>query len=202
MAYSDFTFWDIEKKFGITSKSKIMSFDIKPIEASEWLKRDLQFAETQPADSEKAKSEWIVAPILKELVLKNNNYFKVYSGNVLNVDTKQGLSGECDFILVKDAETMGINYPIIQIVEAKNGEIEKGIPQCAAQMVGAYYFNEQKGVKIEQIYGCVTNGDVWKFMKLEDNVILIDQKKYYLGELEKLLGTFQAIIDYYKEHLK
>jgi len=147
MAYSDFTLEEIEDKFGIKNEFVDIPFDIKPVESGEWLNRDLQFAKIHSTDNEKAKSEWIVAPILKEMAFKNDNYFKVYSGSSLNVDAQQGLNGECDFMLTKNVETYAINYPIIQIVEAKNGEIEKGVPQCAAQVVGAYYFNQKKGPK-------------------------------------------------------
>jgi co-chaperonin GroES (HSP10) len=67
-------------------------------------------------------------------------------------------------------------------------------------MIGAKLFNEKKGVNIPFIYGCVTTGDEWLFMKYE-NDILIDQKKYYLSELSDLLGIFQQIIGIYKEVL-
>lgn len=61
-----------------------------------------------------------------------------------------------------------------------------------------YLFYE---LKIDPIYGCVTTGDDWKFMKLENNVIYADKKTYYLGEIEELLGAFQTIIDHYKKQL-
>jgi hypothetical protein len=109
------------------------------------------------------------------------------------VDDK--LKGECDFILSKDTRSFEINYPIIQVVEAKKNDIEIGIPQCAAQMVGAKKYNEKRGNKeINTIYGCVTTGDDWIFMRLTDK-IEIDTQKYYLGDLEHLLGVFQHILN-------
>jgi len=126
--------------------------------------------------SEKAKSEWIVVPILKELMSINDKFFTVHSGENLSADVEKGLKGECDYI-------------------------EMGIAQCAAQVVGAKIFNEKKGTPIKKLYGCVTNGDTWLFMRLEDDEIIIDTKKYQLANLPELLGTFQNIIDYYKEHL-
>ncbi len=166
------------------------------------MKNALEIALTLPIRSEKAKSEWIVVPILTELRTKNSNFFTIYSGDTLNADEKSGLKGECDFILAKDTGTFDLNYPIIQIVEAKKNDIEIGIPQCAAQLVGAKIFNEVKGVILPKIYGCVTTGNEWIFMVLENNTIFIDSKIYYLNEIEKILGVFQEIIDYYKELLK
>lgn len=201
MAYTDFTLDDLETKFGIKNQFDDLQFDSQPIEASEALKRDLRIAQNLPVVSEKAKSEWIVVPILKELLENNNNFFTVYSGDNLNADAASGLKGECDFILTKNVGTVNINYPIIQIVEAKRNDIELGIPQCAAQIVGARVFNQKKGVELEKIYGCITNGDNWLFIKLEGDTIYADRKKYSLTNLPELLGTFQAIIDYYKQLL-
>ncbi len=201
MAYSDFTMSDLENQFGIRHERRRMQFDIQRIEPSTSLKEDLEFAEGLLLNSEKARSEWIVVPLLKELMTVNDKYFTVHSGENLNADIDKGLKGECDFILAKNLHTVNINYPIIQIVEAKKHDVELGIEQCAAQIVGAYYFNKNKGLDIRKIYGCVTNGKNWLFMKLENDLICIDQKNYYLGNLPELLGTFQAIIDYYKRTL-
>ena len=201
MAYSDVTLEDLENKFGITTKFDYLKFDINEILPSDALEKDLKIAQDLPVVSEKAKSEWIVVPILRELLESNNKFFTIYSGDNLNADPEQGLKGECDFILTKNVGTVNINYPIIQIVEAKRNDIELGIPQCAAQIVGAKVFNKKKGVEIKKIYGCVTNGDNWLFMKLEGDTIYADRKKYGLLKLPELLGVLQNIIDYYKKHL-
>ncbi len=202
MAYTEFSLSDIAQKFNIGNKIKLLFTSVKPVNISDFLKKSLENASTLPIRSEKAKSEWIVAPILTELRNNNNNFFTIYSGDTLNGDEKSGLKGECDFILAKDIGTFDLNYPIIQIVEAKKNDIEIGIPQCAAQLVGAKFFNEAKGVILPKIYGCVTVGNEWIFMVLENNTIFIDTKIYYLNEIENILGVFQVIIDYYKELLK
>jgi hypothetical protein len=200
MRYSEFTLDIIEEKLGVKNKVESLFLNVKSINPSQKLKEDLAEADGLALRSEKAKSEWIVVPILKEIRRNNENSFKIYSGDNLNVDKEKGLVGECDFILTLDTKSFNINYPIIQIVEAKKNDVELGIPQCAAQMIGAKLFNEKKGVNIPFIYGCVTTGDEWLFMKYE-NDILIDQKKYYLSELSDLLGIFQQIIGIYKEVL-
>jgi len=201
MAYSDFTMDDLKTKFGIVHERNKLQFKIHPIQPSDFLLKDLEWSESLLVVSEKAKSEWIVVPILKELMSINDKFFTVHSGENLSADVEKGLKGECDFILAKNLRTVNINYPIIQIVEAKKNDIEMGIAQCAAQVVGAKIFNEKKGTPIKKLYGCVTNGDTWLFMRLEDDEIIIDTKKYQLANLPELLGTFQNIIDYYKEHL-
>ena len=66
--------------------------------------------------------------------------------------------------------------------------------------MGAKFFNEKKGMKINQIYGCVTTGTEWLFLKI-DSQLTIDSRIYYLNELNELLAVLQRIIDYYKENI-
>lgn len=200
MVYTDFTLDTIEENFGIKNQIKSLFDAPKPVEPSEWLSASLNNAKDLPIRSEKARSEMIVAPILIELRNRNDKYFTIYSGDTLNADEKQGLKGECDFILTKSTGSFNINFPIIQIVEAKKNDIEFGIPQCAAQLVGAKIFNKNKGIDLKYVYGCVTTGKEWQFMCLNDD-LYIDDKTYNLAQLTELLGVFQEIIDYYKATL-
>lgn len=102
--------------------------------------------------------------------------------------------------MAKDTKSYEINIPIFQIVEAKRNDLDEGIRQCAAQLVGARKYNERKGIITEKLYGCTTTGDVWQFIEYADK-LYIDEKKYYLVEIHELLGIFQSIIDYYKNVL-
>ncbi len=199
MAYSDFSLEDLESKFGIKNAKQSLFDKITPIQPSQRLIEDLELVTELSVRSEKAKSELIILPILLELRKINAKYFTIYSGDYLNVDDQ--LKGECDFILAKDVNSFTINYPIIQIVEAKKSDIDEGIKQCSAQLLGAKIFNENKGVHLEKLYGCSTTADDWQFLKLENNTIFVDNRKFYLGEVEELLGVFQIIIDYYKKVL-
>lgn len=201
MAYSDFTLNRIREELGIENQRTRILTDFTPVAASENLKRELSEVEELPIRSEKAKSEWIVVPILKELRNRNNKFFTIYSGDHLLADETKGLKGECDFILAKDIGTFDINYPIIQIVEAKKNDVEVGVPQCAAQLIGASIYNEKKKTSIDRIYGCVTTGSEWLFMVYDGKEVKINTKLYYLNEVDNILGIFQTIIDYYKKIL-
>lgn len=202
MAYRNFTLSDLREKFSIDNRQLRILQNTVPLQPSSFLEQSLAEVEELPIRSEKAKSEWIVVPILKELRKHNNKFFTIYSGDHLNVDETTGLKGECDFILAKDTGTFDINYPIMQLVEAKKNDLEIGVPQCAAQMVGAHFYNQKKGATVNKIYGCVTTGNEWLFMVLEDGCIKIDTKIYYLNDVAGILGVFQFIIEYYRELLQ
>jgi ribosomal protein L9 len=78
--------------------------------------------------------------------------------------------------------------PVVVIIGAKNENIKGELGQCAAAMLAAQLFNQQEGNEIRKIYGAVTTGDIWKFLKLEENDIFIDLSNYYIKEIDKILG--------------
>jgi hypothetical protein len=202
MAYSDFTLEKLEEDFGTTNQViKFFDNNVAQIPPSDWLRQSVAFSEKLRLRTEKAKSEWVVAPILSEVLRRNEGLFTVFSGENLNVDAKRGLKGECDFILTKETHTFNMNYPIIHIVEAKNSDLDLGVAQCAAQLFGANIFNNQKQMHVPLLYGCVTNALHWRFIKLETNCLFVDTQLYTTQNLPELLGVFQVIIDYYKKKL-
>ena len=198
MTYTNFTLYDLRRQFGIRDQVQRLFTDITPLPMSNWLRDTLAMTQQMPLTSEKAKSELVVTPILVELRNRNNNFFTVYSGEVLNADSAAGLAGECDFILTKDTNAFAISAPIITVVEAKKDDLELGVVQCAAQMVGIQRFNQQYGESIETIYGCTTTADSWQFLKLTGTELLVDRDRYFIDDLEEILGVFQWVIDYYK----
>jgi hypothetical protein len=191
MAYSDFSLTKFKKIFNITIDEEADLFaTVEPIEISEKLTNTLEET-TELAlaiNTEKARSEMIITPILLEVRRKANYQISLFSGTDFNVDVERGLNGYCDFVISRSREQLTINAPVLIIVEAKNENIKGGLGQCAAAMLAAQLFNEQEGNEIKTIYGAVTTGDIWKFLKLEGTDIFIDLNNYYIKELNKILG--------------
>lgn len=72
--------------------------------------------------SEKARSEFIVAPLLLSLRLLTDNRIAIYSGQRLDVDAARGLIGECDFILSDTPPLPILQAPLVAILEAKKND--------------------------------------------------------------------------------
>jgi hypothetical protein len=128
----------------------------------------------------------------------SQNRFAIYLGQRLDVDPGKGLLGECDFILTATLPLPVIQAPVLIIVEAKKDDIESGLGQCAAQMIGAQRLNQRDETGIETVYGCVTTGEAWQFLKLDHAVLEIDADRYYINEVGAILAVFQMIIDQYE----
>jgi hypothetical protein len=101
----------------------------------------------------------------------------------------RGLTGYCDDILSRSKEQLTVNAPVVMIVEAKNENIKGGLGQCLAEMIAAQTFNAREGNAIDTVYGAVTTGEIWKFLKLAGAVASIDLSDYYLvRDVSTILG--------------
>ncbi len=199
MSYNSFTFSQLKDRFGLDiSLSPILSAKIIPLEPSQWLWRTLEISSNTAVTTAKERSERIISPVLLEVGEKNNKQFSIFSGWAFDVDISQGLNGECDFLLSGVSLDFEIKVPFFTARQTKGGEIESCLPQCAAQMVAAQLFNQRKQNSIPAVFGCVTSGVVWRFLKLEGNNLIIDDDVYYLDNLPLILGVLQKIVNLYK----
>jgi hypothetical protein len=198
MAYSDFTSLNqLKKQFNLTLHEEIDLFSSVPeIKCSDFLAMTLK--ENIPLalaiDTEKARSEMIVAPILIELRKHFEYQISLFSGTSFNVDSEKGLKGICDFLISLSPEQLSIVAPVITIVEAKNDNVKSGLAQCIAEMVAAQLFNTEEKRDIDVIYGAVTTGSNWKFMTLTHQEVFIDLNEYYIDNINKILGILSEPI--------
>jgi hypothetical protein len=199
MPYKSFTFQQLKERFGLEpSLSPILSAKVMPLEPSEWLWRTLEISSNTAVTTAKERSERIISPILLELIERKNRQFSIFSGWSFDVDVERGLNGECDFLLSSVPLDFEIKVPVFALRETKGGEIESCLPQCAAQMVAAQLFNEREHNSIPAVYGCVTTGVVWRFLKLEGNNLIIDPDVYCLDNGPMILGVLQTIVNLYQ----
>jgi len=195
MSYSDFTLKSIQAEFGTIARTERLFADAVPATPPEWLVDLLARTMQIPLISEKARSELIVMPVLLACRTLTNDKIAIFSGSRMDVDPDRGLYGECDFILSRTPSAPELRAPLIAIVEAKKNDVEAGMGQCIAQMIGARQFNDEAGMPICPIYGCITTGEVWQFLKLEGATASIDTRRYYLDSLPEILGVFLHIIN-------
>lgn len=198
MAYSDFkTINQVKASFDLNISLINLFTQIEPIEPSEYLKitlkRNLQVAFDN--DTEKARSELIIAPLLIEIKEIFNGNVSLFSGRDFNVDIANGLNGFCDYILSASEFTLEIEAPVIAIVEAKNESTNVGLGQCIAEMVAAQRFNQARDRNTQSIYGAVTTGRLWRFLTLSEQTVLIDKEELVIEDPEDVnVGKVLAIL--------
>lgn len=191
MAYSNFDLDQVEQELGITLNDSQQLFgDVEPVEPSAWLQQTLDafLPLATSVNSEKARSEFIIAPILGEVKQRAAGPVALFSGKDFNVDEERGLTGYCDYLLSQSPEQIAIRAPVVALVEAKKENLIGGVAQCIAEMVAAQIFNERRGRSVDCIYGAVTSGTNWRFLKLLGQQAFLDRDEYYVDRVDQILG--------------
>ena len=80
------------------------------------------------------------------------------------------------------------------VVEAKNENVKQGISQCIAEMLAAQQFNQERHNAIETVYGVVTTGSAWKFLRLTGTSVMVDATEYHISQVERVVGILVAMI--------
>jgi len=196
MSFKDFSLPVLLRTFKLTYSEASLFASVPEHAPSDWL--SLTLAETVPLglalSNEKARSEMIIAPVLVEVRRSLDHQVGLFSGVELDVDAAQGLTGVCDFILSRASEQIFLSAPVVSVVEAKQENIKGGVGQCAAEMVAARIFNERAGHAVDAVYGAVTTGDNWRFLKLTEAHLTLDADEYMLHQIGKILGILRTTV--------
>jgi hypothetical protein len=146
-------------------------------------------------NTEKARSELIIAPVLVEVRKLLERKVSLFSGLEFNVDEKAGLNGYCDFMLSKSPNQIFLEFPVVCIVEAKNENIKSAYAQCVAEMIASEIYNKKHSHSVTYILGVVTTGSNWRFLKLENSIVSIDFDEYLISQVDKILGIFVEVMN-------
>ncbi len=192
MAYKDFAVPDLARQFGLRFVDVPELFALVPaVEVSPMLTWYLE--ENAPLalamSTEKARSEMIIAPVLLEARRMQKDRVSLFSGMEFAVDASRGLNGYCDFLFSVSRTQIEIEAPVIAVVEAKNENLRGGIPQCVAELYAARVFNERAGRAAPVVYGAVTSGSDWRFLRVSEGLVEVDRTEYYLREVGRIVGV-------------
>lgn len=195
MGYSNYkTLKQVANKFELSvSRERLFEQDLN-VTPSNWLMSSITLANTLPTLNEKSKSELLIAPILLEVYSFFSDRLTLFSGEELNIEPENDLNGPCDFFFIQKPNAVLLEAPIVSFTEAKNEDLMYGIAQCTAQMVGAQKFNIATDKSIPTIWGCATTAIEWKFLRLEDQKLTLDNDSYSIVKLDALLGVFRQLM--------
>ncbi|MGY2778507.1 hypothetical protein [Thermostichus sp. MS-CIW-37] len=197
MTYSSFTLERAISTFQLRSRIIHGLFaEVPPTECSDYLKitLDRYLGLATSVNSEKARSEFIIAPVLGEVKYLCRDQISLFSGKEFNVDPERGLVGLCDYIICLSPLQLYIQDPVVIIVEAKKEDLIGGLGQCVAGMVGAQVFNKNSNSQVDSVYGAVTSGTNWRFAKFEGDQLFIDDGEYFISEIAQILGILLSFI--------
>jgi hypothetical protein len=191
MAFTDFkTISEVQERFLI--RYEAASFiHVNPLEPNPTLVEELAFVEAyiDTRVSEFSIREGLIFPVLKEAYRPYAEKFSLWSHRFIKYDDV--LIGTPDYFVSKRSE-LGktvLGKPLLLMTEAKKNDFDEGWAQCLAEMVAAQKLN---GSDLT-IYGIVTDGQVWQFGKLEQNLYTYNEKLFTLDALAELLGALDFV---------
>jgi hypothetical protein len=197
MAFRDFSFPQVQHELGITLHDADLFANAPPFPVREeflaFIRDGVALAVAN--STEKAKSEFIIAPVLLELRRSLGSRFSLFSGLEWDVEPARGLNGYCDFIITKGESQYVLGAPYVAIAEAKNDIIRTGLGQCIAAMYAAQLCNQKAGSDIATVYGVVSTGSAWKFLQLHGTVVTLDIPEYYIDNLPRIMGILKQIVE-------
>ncbi|MBD2176633.1 hypothetical protein H6F42_06855 [Pseudanabaena sp. FACHB-1998] len=143
-------------------------------------------------NSEYAICENIISPILLEVWLTYRDKLLLWSHQPLNFDDQ--LSGVPDYIVAKRSPRgkVILEHPYLILVEAKKDNFEEGWGQCLAEMVAAQKLNNNQQYLV---FGVVSNGKMWEFGSLQDDLFTKNIRYYTLENLSTLMGALHFIFN-------
>ena len=141
-------------------------------------------------NSEYAICENIISPILTEVWRTYTQYFLIWSHQPLNYD--DNLSGIPDYVIAQRSPRgkVVLEKPYVILVEAKKDNFEEGWGQCLAEMLAAQNINNDRTKKL---FGVVSNGKLWEFGVLQEEVFTKNRKYYILENLTELMNAINFI---------
>lgn len=197
MAYNEFTFDLLRSRLGVTVADAPGIFRHAPPRPPgdlfrEQLRRNLPLI--SGIDTEKVRSELIIAPVLVELREMTGHQIGMFSGAELNADEAQGLHGFCAFLLSRAPTLLQVDAPVVAIACAKRESLTTGIPQCVAEMVAARLFNARRERGSRPVYGVVTTGTAWRFLRLPRSIAEVDIEDRFIGDLDAIFGVLSLMV--------
>ncbi len=193
-SYASFSLSDAVSSFGLTLSSRRFLAP-KPHQPPQWLTDALKFGQSLAVVSEKARSEFIVAPVLLTMREMTQRRLTIHSGIALNLAPHLGLQGVLDFAVAAGPALPILQAPVFVVVEAKKHDLEEGLGQCAAEMVAIQRLNARDNVVFHHVFGSVTNGREWLFLRLADTDLTIDPETLLIQDLPSILGRLEGIVD-------
>jgi hypothetical protein len=194
MEYSEFTLESAIRAFEIDVGEADLFPALNPVIVPQWLPGQLARGTRLALLSEKARSEFIVVPILLAVRELSGDRVAIFSGQRLDVDAPRGLAGECDFLLAIGPSVPPLRAPIAAVVEAKKNDVEAGLGQCIAQLVAAREFNKSSKLGEVPLFGCVTTGEAWQFLRLLGPRAELDSRRFYLDNVPGVLAALLTIV--------
>ena len=100
------------------------------------------------------------------------------------------LVGTLDYLVAPQGKVF--QRPLLCVVEAKKDDFEQGLAQCLVEMYACQKYHQKM---VENVYGVITNADVWRFYELNQSLQVAESPVYAETQIEMILGFLHYIFE-------
>ena len=200
-SFSSFTYKEAFKQLGLMKLSR-WSLEAKPVPISDFFRQRLERLQRFDLEGLEVSKTLLIDAICEE-GLEGFERLKVWKGAYLEGEKT---CGNADYLI---AERRGyLEAPYVCAIGgaacpkdvAKKDDFEQGTAQCLVEMQACQWINRQLGPEIA-IYGIVTNGEGWKFYRLQLDGVVSASLLYGIGEMSILLGLLRVFFGLCEQNL-
>lgn len=184
--FSKFTRKEVFEYIGITHLTD-WHFEAEPIAPSDYFKNHLERITCFDLEGSEEGKKLIIDAILTEAIQPFKQKLKIWKGVTLEGDIAQG---EADYLITENKGYF--DSPVLCIIEAKRDDFYQGLAQCLVEMKTCQYQNQQAG-KCFDIFGIVTNGEGWKYFKL-DRTVAYETTLYSISDIATIVGGLRYLL--------
>jgi hypothetical protein len=175
---------DIANAFGYSFETNVIDLPLSESadrnEAAQLQKRFYEILPKITLNSEMAKRDFMIAPILWTVI--GHVKAKINVEYPIQIDDK--LSGSLDYLIRSEQELV--------IIEAKKGDLEKGFNQLTAELIALDKI-ERKDIP-RLLYGAISIGQLWCFGILERNKKAIHRDLHTYRVPEDIEQIFSIVV--------
>lgn len=192
--FSSFTYRDAFKYLGLSELER-WHLEAEPVPLSDFFHQRLERLQRFDLESLEVSKTLLIDAICEE-GLEGFNRLKIWKGAYLEGET---VCGNADYLIAE--RRAYLEAPFACVIEAKKDDFEQGTAQCLVEMKACQWGNQQVGHDFI-IYGIVTNGEGWKFYRLDRGGVVSESLLYGIGELPILLGLLREFFRLCEQNLQ
>jgi len=184
--YSGFTLRDAMQMLQVTAFTPWV-LAAPPLPPSDHLLEDMRRFEAFDLENSEAAKLLLLDALFAEVVPRYPN-LKVWKAAPLESDV---LTGVADYLIAP--KRAYLSTPLLCVAEAKKDDFVQGRAQCLVEIAACLWNNRQEGVETD-IYGIVSNGQVWQFYRrLRATGEIGETDLFTTAHLPELLGALDHV---------
>lgn len=193
--FSSFSYTEAFKQLNLTDLIP-WNIQVSPVTPSAFFQERMQrLTQTFNLQGYEESKKLLIDAICEEAIVACDR-LRIWKGPQLESDV---VAGYVDYLIAERKRYLDL--PLLCIIEAKKDDFEQGLAQCLVEMQACQWQNGQVDRNID-VLGIVTNGEGWKFYRLDLAGAVHETLLYSVSDINSVLGILRSIFELCEQNLQ